>query len=667
MKHLNFPIYSMLLGLLIGIVSNYYLNFTSTTIYFSIIICGLIGLLCWLFYQKIKNYLVLINVLIFISIGQFLQHHYYQSTQNNFLNQSIGKSHKIVGFVSDKLKDNPYNHQYFFTVTNIDGQPTNVRVLLQISKKNLTIEAPKINEKLAIVSSFDKIPFKGNLYGFDFREYLNKKGFQHQINLYQPNFKVIGLHKNLFYHTNNIRWFLENKINNFQLYPQSKAILKALVLGQKDAIDHSTYSDFSKSGAVHLLAISGLHVGIILIFLNFLLKPIIYFQKVKLLKPIVMIVFLWFFAFLTGLSPSVSRAVTMFSFLIIGYYYQNQVSIYHHLANSMVVLIIFKPAIIFEVGFQLSYAAVFSIVSLNKFFSQWQPKNAILGYIYQIMAVSTAAQIGVLPITLYYFHQFPGMFLLSNLVAIPLITILLFLSFIIIFLSLIISCPKILFTIYDTLITWMLKFINAMSNLDNLYISQISFDFNLLIYSYIIVLFFIWMVYRVSFRSLFVFCCLIAGFLFLNYMIMLSHQKESVFIVFNKKNENLYIKRVLQKSVIYTNIPNADNNRTIQNYLRGSFCKAYTIKSINNFYQINNTKILLIYNTYSKIDIHPDVIILSNNPKINFHQLLLDYKPKKVIADGTNPNIIIKKWQKTCEQNNIAFASTYDSGYEIIK
>lgn len=197
-------------------------------------------------------------------------------------------------------------------------------------------------------------------------------------------------------------------------------IAQALVLGVKDGIDRDTENAYAASGAMHVLAVSGLHVGIIYGIVLLLFKP---FRKTKIsniLLAIVSLVVLWSYALVTGFSPSVLRAVTMFSFIAVAQASGRNTNIYNTLAASGFILLMFSPYLIMSVGFQLSFLAVFGIVYIQpKLYNAWLIDNYLLDKIWAITAVSIAAQIATVPLTLLYFHQFPTFFLVSNLAVIP--------------------------------------------------------------------------------------------------------------------------------------------------------------------------------------------------------------------------------------------------------
>uniref|UniRef100_UPI0040470FC3 ComEC/Rec2 family competence protein n=1 Tax=Roseivirga sp. TaxID=1964215 RepID=UPI0040470FC3 len=201
----------------------------------------------------------------------------------------------------------------------------------------------------------------------------------------------------------------------------ARAVLLAITLGVKDELDNELQASFSAAGAMHVLAVSGLHVGIIYGII------LLFFKRVKLNSwkrrwwmAAISILLLWAYAFITGLSPSVLRAVTMFSFVAIAKAKNTNSSIYNTLAASAFVLLCWNPYLIMSVGFQLSYLAVFGIVYLQpRFYRLLDLNNHLLDKIWEISCVSLAAQIATAPLSILYFHQFPTYFLFSNLFVIP--------------------------------------------------------------------------------------------------------------------------------------------------------------------------------------------------------------------------------------------------------
>lgn len=667
MKFLQFPIFSILIGLIIGILISYYHSIFPISILFLSIPTG-IAFLGYICYSSCNNYLILFCLVWSACIGLYTGSNYFQQDEPFEIGFAKNQPAAITGYIYKKLPTNLYNHSYYFQITSVNYQPFQRRVLLQISKKNLTKKAPENFVKLHIYSNLEDIPFKGNLHGFNYQNYLKQRGLKHQINLMEPIYVEVGQHQSLLFYAYWLQQKLEEKINRFELNNFSRSLYKALLLGDKSEVDKETYQKFSSSGAIHLLAISGLHIAIILIFLQALFLPLQRVERWRPLIPWLIILILWIFAFLTGLSPSVMRAVTMFSFITFSLYQQTQLSIYNHLAASMVVLLMIYPSFLFEVGFQLSYLAVIFIVWTQPLFQKWEPKNPIAKYFYGIITVSLGAQLGVLPLSLFYFHQIPGMFLATNMFAIPTVTLLLFLGISILLLDTLHLPTTWMVDIFDKLSLGMLHGIDQVSSVESVLWKNIPMEIELLLLSYLALFFLVHLLHQYKNWKLLGITISLFMFQFFYHEKYWKENSQEYFIVFNQRKENLMVHREQTKLTVYTNIQDTLNNLTIQNYVRGSYAKQLNFASLQNFYEINRTKVLWISEgILPTISIQPDVVILSNNAKINLEVLINQYHPKKIIADGTNYKATIQRWQHTCKKHQISFSSTYDQGYEIIR
>ncbi|RMG82279.1 MAG: ComEC family competence protein [Bacteroidetes bacterium] len=280
---------------------------------------------------------------------------------------------------------------------------------------------------------FSTDTLKQNPYTFDYNRYLKNKGIEYlsfaKYNklIYEGNFPP----NYLKHFALKIKVVFLKIISRFNASEKAKALISALVTGDKTDLDEETVKSFSTAGITHILAVSGLHVGIIYMVFGFLLS---FLKKIKFytsIRMIILLTVLWIYAAVTGFSPSVTRASLMFSVIVIGESLNRQSYIYNSIALSALILLIFNPYNIFEVGFQLSYAAVLGIVSLQpKIANLFRISNKIGKYLWELTAVSIAAQIATFPLSLYYFHQFPMYFMFSNLLAIPLATALLYFSLI---------------------------------------------------------------------------------------------------------------------------------------------------------------------------------------------------------------------------------------------
>lgn len=285
--------------------------------------------------------------------------------------------------------------------------------------------------RMLVKTSWQDIPEPRNPNEFNYKRYL----FHHHI--YQQGYIPAGSLSVLEQEAGNPLFALAHRLRNYLLSlvrehgitGDEYAVCAALLLGQKDQLDPALIRAYSSAGAMHVLAVSGLHVGIIYLVVHSLLKWMDRDNRFRFLQVGLTIVVIWGYALLTGLSPSVIRAATMFTFVSVGTTFHQYTSVYNTLAVSAFVILLVEPFMIMQVGMQLSYLAVLGIVYLQpKLNRLWHPRTLLLTKAWEITCVSMAAQIATAPLALLYFHQFPTYFLVSNLIVIPAAFLVLFLG-----------------------------------------------------------------------------------------------------------------------------------------------------------------------------------------------------------------------------------------------
>ncbi|MCU0418701.1 MAG: competence protein ComEC family protein [Cyclobacteriaceae bacterium] len=300
-------------------------------------------------------------------------------------------------------------------------QPVSGKFLLYISKAGWT-QPLAFGDQLLVKGSPQRLSPPLNPGEFDFQRFLSFRNIYHQ-HFARPEEVLIVQHihqKGFLYYAIRARQWASGQLRAHIARPQAFAIANALVLGVTDGLDNELQNAYAASGAMHVLAVSGLHVGIIYGLLLLLLKPLARFSWSRWVVACVSLACLWGYAFVTGLSPSVLRAVTMFSFIALARPLGWSTNIYNTLAASAFLLLLYNPYLIMSVGFQLSYLAVLGIVYLQRpLYRLWEAPNSLLDKTWQITCVSMAAQIATFSLGLLYFHQFPTYFLFSNLFVIP--------------------------------------------------------------------------------------------------------------------------------------------------------------------------------------------------------------------------------------------------------
>ena len=275
---------------------------------------------------------------------------------------------------------------------------------------------------------------------FDYREFLASKNIYHQHflrggevaktgNAPPSRFKAFAFRG---------RAWAETVLQEFVRGHHEQAVASALVLGVTDGLDNELRNAYAATGAMHILAVSGLHVSILYLILLWIMKPFNRFPGGRWVVAFAALLMLWLYASVTGLSPSVLRAVTMFSFLALARPWARSTNIYNTLAVSAFCLLLVDPSLVRSVGFQLSYFAVLGIVYLYpRILVLWEPNHSLTAKIWKITTVSVAAQIATFALGLLYFHQFPNYFLLSNLLVVPLASVVLVLGLLVLGASLV--------------------------------------------------------------------------------------------------------------------------------------------------------------------------------------------------------------------------------------
>jgi competence protein ComEC len=674
MKILQFPLTRITIWFVLGILFSFYLSPKPN---FIIIFIGItFSLLVTTYFiskddfiQKI--YFGIFTYLLFFQIGVFTQIINTDSLQaDNYIHQIKNETdeHSVELVLREKLKSSVLNDRFIGVVKRIENRESSGKILVNFHKI-------KGNTKLHIGSNF---LIKGTVYRhknpinpnqFDYGKYLTNKSILAQMyaNSYQIKTSKTT-DKNIWYYSD----FLRNKIlSNLEKSNFSKDelhVVAALILGQQQDISPEILKDYQFAGAIHILSVSGLHVGFILLFITFLLKPLRKNKVGNTIRFVTIIVSLWGFAILAGLSPSVVRSVTMFSFVAYGMYLKRSTNIFHTLLVSILLILLFQPSFLFDVGFQLSYVALFFIFWLQPLLENlWTPNNKITNYFWEILTVSFAAQIGAFPLSIYYFHQFPGLFFVTNLIIIPFLSVIMALGIFVMVLAAFDYVPEIPAKILEYSIYFLNKTINWVASFEQFIIKDIPFNWQILLSLYLLIVAVIIWFKKPTFHKLAF--ALIALLLFQTtfFVTRWNNQNQTEWIVFNMKKQTLITERTGEKVVAFCNDSirkEIAKNPTLKSYLIANFSSISNQKKIKNVFYFKDKKILILdsLGVYVK-NINPDIIVITQSPKLNLKRLLQTYKPEMIVADASNFKTYIKVWETTCRKEKIPFHATGEKGF----
>ena len=432
-------LFIIVIAWIIGIILGLYLQISiaSFVLFISLILLIFIifekKILKFIKSKKIKAYYSVLNVhikiLIFlvILIVAFAQIKYYEGIfENKYKNINEDDEISIIGTIVSDPQEKEYKTKYILKIDTINSNKKykNTKVILYTKKEKETL---KYGDKIELVGNFKLAQERRNPGGFDYRFYLKTKKIygivttKNTKRLKENNVNIISMIANKTANVikNQSKKLLENK---------KACLLIGLLIGDTDEIDEETKEDFRNSNLTHMLAVSGLHVSYVLLAVNYIITKVKIHKKLS--KIIVMLLIL-FFILVTGATPSVLRAGTMTIYLILGGIFYRRISVFSSLNLSLLVIIIMNPYCLFDVGLQLSYAGTIGIVYLYPIIKEkiYNKANSIL--------ITISANIVIIPIIMYNFNTISLTFFISNLLAGPIIGIIIILGFSIIIISLI--------------------------------------------------------------------------------------------------------------------------------------------------------------------------------------------------------------------------------------
>ena len=547
---------------------------------------------------------------------------------------------------------------------------TTGNVLIYISKNELN-SLPNYGDVLLLnANDVRDVPLPKNPSEFDYKRYLAFNHIHHQAHLKQAQLAYTNINQaNLVYKTvYSIQRYFRNVLHTYIKTPSEIGVAQALLYGFDDEIDEETMSAYANTGTLHVLAVSGMHVGIIFLIISKLLWFMDKSKKLLFTKRLIIVVCLWVYSVLCGLSPSILRATVMFTFIITAQILERRSNIYNTLAASCFTLLIVDANMLANVGFQLSYMAVLGIVFIQPMIYKWHvASNWFVDQIWKITTVSVAAQIATSPIGILYFHQFPNCFLFSNLLIIPLTTVVLYCCIIL----LVVSKITVLATWLGVAIKYSILFTNKlvmlMEDTPYAYINgiQISIFQSILLYVLFLCLIFYFMyqyknLLRVSLLALLYFVVLFGVDTYTQH-----HQKKLVVYCVNQSNAIHLVNGNTSKLLLEDNL-RYDKQKFrfhLQQHIWQMGLQQIDTLGISNQWQLisfNGKQILISGDEhYPESTQHIDVFIIRYKLKT---EVLKQINAKQVLISGSVKKHHAEKIKAHCLQQNIPVHDVLYSG-----
>lgn len=682
------PFLRLLVPVIAGIIFEFYISPGFTFILYSgLSFCILYCLFSLLPENKRYRFRIIQGVIIslfLIAFGAFITSNKNIRNHDKWYGKYYDTSTYFVVTVNEVPIEKPKSYKAIARVNGLVQkgmyQEYQGNILIYFSKDSSTAKL-RYGDRLLFKKSLQKITNSGNPGAFDYARYCSFQQIFHQVFLKQNQFILLkgnkaSPYKSIIYNT---RDYILNTLKKYIPGSNESSLAQALLIGYRLDLDKDLLQAYSNIGVVHLIAISGMHLGLIYFFLIWIFTRIPGIKKSKVLRVILTLFCLWFFSLLTGAPGSVLRCAVMFSFIATGTLFNKQNSVYNSMSISALVLLCYDPFLLWDVGFQLSYLAVLGIVTTQKYIYFWFCfENKFYKEIWKVASVTLSAQVFTLPACIYYFHQFPLLFLISNMVAIPLSTIALWGCIAIVTFSFIPAVAIFLGKLTWAVI-WLLNHFVLLINSFPLFLwDKIMISSTETIFLFMIFISFIYWLIKKSNPAL------IWGLIFtFIFTVLIFHAQWQSFT---------------QKKIIVYNIPShraidfidRQNFRFIGDSMvtRNTLLKNFNINPAHisfrsntasylqnlyihaGFHQFYNCKILLIDSAGKYIQLPQkialDYIVISKNAHIKIEELIHVFDCKKYIFDASNSLWKIEQWKKECEELHLQSHSVPEQGAFVI-
>lgn len=575
--------------------------------------------------------------------------------------------------LKEPLVVKPNSYKALATVETINAMGKTKGTLIIYFKKDSAFKKLGYGSSLLTRKKLQPVQNSGNPGAFDYRRYCLFQGITHQVYLlpqdvYELEEKTTNPFQNFIF---NSRSWVVKTLQRFIPGKKEQGLAEALLIGYKDDLDKNLVQSYSNTGVVHVIAISGLHLGLIYGILLMITRPMKKYRRLNWLRLLLVITSLWIFSILAGAQPSVLRSAVMFTFLACGEVINRKGSVYNTMAMSAFLLLCYQPYWLWDAGFQLSYSAVLSIIVFYRPVYNWfYFKNRLADAVWKLNAVTISAQLLTMPVSIYHFNQLPTLFLFTNLVAVPLSSLIL--------IGEILLC---VFSFFGMLANWLGYLLHWSIFLMNSYIEQfdlvtwsvwsglsITFPQALMLTAFII-FFCTWLMTKSRVLSwLAVFSMII--FISIRSFSFIQAKGRSVIIVYNIPKHTA-IELVRGRKYFFKG--NATDPASVNFHLKPSRvlhrAEADSLP-FPAFFSLHGRQVLILDTAYrwkkAGQKNRLDLLVLTGNPKIYIRELLDKFEIRQLVIDGSVPSWKSAFWKQDCREAGISFHDVSEKGAFIM-
>ena len=682
MKIENYPIVKVLFPYVIGILIAYFGDFSDsicrTLWWISTASFLLVAAMTFVKAYRWRVVQTVVMTVAFVLAGIVLtDRHYHPRISDEVMVANADWLVRVAAEPTPRERSVKVEAEVLQTADNVPGSG---KVLLYLQPSAMT-EALRYGDLLLVHAGLSRIAPPCNPDAFDNQRYMRRRGIYYSGFVREGAWQRVG-HKP----ANRLKFLAQqarNRLTGIYIHAGMSGdeldILKAILLGDDDTLDPELKASYSSAGVSHILCVSGMHVGIIFMIINFLLKPLDMFRASRIFKTLLVMLVVWLYAHITGLAPSVTRSATMFTFVAVGQLLQRNTNVFHSLFASAFILLVINPLLLFEVGFQLSYLAVAGIVLFQpKLAAIYRCRTRIGRYFWELLTVSVAAQLGTSPISIYYFAQFPNYFMLSNLSVIALSFAVIITGVALLPISFIPLIPKYLTWILTMEIRAMNTIITFIEKLPHSVTENIDYHIMQVILLYGVIGCLCYLLYyrsRKVFWTASVLLTLFCGSFVVKKLVLVReteflayHVRKCSVLEFSWHGQTVWLSDSLRGTddkLYRYNI----RNHARRHRLHGVIVPLDTVEYDAPFLCKCGNLIRFEGRTYCILSrdqrtvpdgFAADCLLLRQNPRLPPDEVMSRMPFREVVADGSNTPYYIEKWRVFCQEKGIPFTFTGD-------
>ncbi len=571
------------------------------------------------------------------------------------------------------IKPNSFKAQAHIQTVSTGKAPGKQAEIIIYFKKDSAFRHLSYGSKMLTRKKLQPIQNSGNPGAFDYRRYCLFQGITHQLYLTPADiYELPGKSTNAFRSfIFDCRTWVVKTLQQYIPGKKEQGLAEALLIGYKDDLDKNLVQSYSNTGVVHVIAISGLHLGLIYAILLMLTRPIKKLRRLAWLRLLLVITSLWIFSILAGAQPSVLRSAVMFTFLACGEVINRKGSVYNTMAMSAFLLLCYQPYWLWDAGFQLSYSAVLSIIVFYRPVYNWfYFKKRLADAVWKLNAVTISAQLLTMPVSIYHFNQLPTLFMFTNLIAVPLSSLIL--------IGEILLCVV---SFFSLLANWLGYLLHWCIFLMNSYIEKFDLvpwsvwsglSISLLqavMLTAFIIFFCTWLMEKMR---LLLWLSGIALIIFtsIRFFSFFEAERRSTLIVYNIPKQRA-IELIRGRSLLFYG--NATDPGSVNFHLKPSRIlhrtKADSLPC-PAFFSLHGRQVLILDSLYSwkkpAKKTRLDLLVMSGNPKIYIRDLVESFEIRQLVIDGSVPAWKAAYWKKDCREEGIPFHDVSENGAFIM-